>query len=133
MGQAMKATEIIRAALTRLGIYATGEEVPADDAITALNTLNGLLSEYELQPLLDLPVNLYLPIELDTDIAMDKSLQRVIILGLAVDLAPDYGVEPSPSLLRQQSRAMTVAKRYNAKPIYTCSQLPLGRKHYGFH
>lgn len=129
----MKATEIIRAALTRLGIYATGEEVPADDAITALNTLNGLLSEYELQPLLDLPVDLYLPIDIDTDIAMDKSLQRVIILGLAVDLAPDYGVEPSPSLLRQQSRAMVVAKRYNAKPIYTCSKLPLGCNRYGFY
>lgn len=129
----MKTTEIIRKALTRLGIYATGDEVSADDTATALETLNGLLSEYELQPLLDLPVDLYLPIDIDTDIAMDKSLQRVIILGLAVDLAPDYGIEPSPSLVRQQSRAMVVAKSYNAKPIYTCSQLPLGCNRYGFH
>ena len=129
----MKATEIIRAALTRLGVYATGEEVPYDDAVTALDTLNGLLSEYELQSLIDIPVDLYLPIELDTDIPMIKSLQRLIILGLAVDLAPDYGIEPSASLLRQQARAMTVVKHSNTKPIYSCSQLPLGRKHYGFH
>lgn len=117
----MKVVEIIRAALTRLGIYATGEEVPADDAITALNTLNGLLSEYELQPLLNLPVELYLPLSINDDLVMTDSLLRVIILGLAIDLAPDYGVEPSQSLLRQQSRAMVVAKRANAKPIYTKS------------
>lgn len=117
----MKVVEIIRAALTRLGIYATGEEVPADDAITALATLNGLLSEYELQSLLCLPVDLYLPLSINDDIPMADSLQRVIILGLAVDLAPDYGVEPSRSLLAQQSRAMIVAKRANAKPIYTQS------------
>lgn len=129
----MKTTEIIRKALTRLGIYATGDEVSADDTITALETLNGLLSEYELQSLLRMPVDLYLPVDEETDIPMADSLLRVIILGLAVDLAPDYGVEPSPSLLRQQSRAMTVAKHSNVKPIYSCSQLPLGRKHYGFH
>ena len=129
----MKATEIIRAALTRLGVYATGEEVPYDDAATALDTLNGLLSEYELQSLIDMPVDLYLPIEIDTDIPMIDSLQRLIILGLAVDLAPDYGIEPSASLLRQQARAMTVVKHSNTKPIYSCSQLPLGCNRYGFY
>lgn len=129
----MKTTEIIRKALTRLGIYATGDEVSADDTITALETLNGLLSEYELQSLLRMPVDLYLPVDEETDIPMADSLLRVIILGLAVDLAPDYGVEPSPSLLRQQSRAMTVAKHSNVKPIYSCSQLPVGRNRYGFH
>ena len=129
----MKATEIIRAALTRLGVYATGDEVSADDTATALDTLNGLLSEYELQPLLKLPVDLYLPIDAETDLPMADSLQRVIILGLAVDLAPDYGVEPSPSLLRQQSRAMIVAKRANACPIYTCSKLPVGRNCHGLN
>lgn len=129
----MRVTEIIRAALTRLGIYATGDEVSADDTVTALATLNSLLSEYELQALIRMPVNVYLPLDVDSEIEMADSLQRLIILGLAVDLASDYGVEPSPSLLRQQSRAMTVAKRYNAKPIYTCSQLPLGRNRYGFY
>lgn len=129
----MKTTEIIRAALTRLGIYATGDEVSADDTVTALATLNSLLSEYELQPLLKLPVDLYLPLTINDDIPMADSLQRVIILGLAVDLAPDYGVEPSRSLLMQQSRAMIVAKRANTCPIYTCSKLPVGRNRYGFH
>lgn len=117
----MKVVEIIRAALTRLGIYATSDEVSAEDTLTALATLNGLLSEYELQPLLRLPVDLYLPLTVHDDIPMADSLQRVIILGLAVDLAPDYGIEPSPSLLRQHSRAMTVAKRANVCPIYTKS------------
>ena len=129
----MKVVEIIRAALTRLGIYATGEEVPADDALTALGALNSLLSEYELQSLINMPVDLYLPITINDDIPMIDSLLRVIILGLAVDLAPDYGVEPSASLIRQQARAMTVAKHHNVKPIYSCSQLPLGHKHYGCH
>lgn len=129
----MKATEIIRAALTRLGVYATGDEVSAEDTVTALDTLNGLLSEYELQSLIDMPVDLYLPIEIDTDIPMIDSLQRLIILGLAVDLAPDYGIEPSASLLRQQARAMTVVKHSNTKPIYSCSQLPLGCNRYGFY
>lgn len=129
----MKVVEIIRAALTRLGIYATGEEVPADDALTALGTLNSLLSEYELQSLINMPVDLYLPITINDDIPMIDNLLRVIILGLAVDLAPDYGVEPSASLIRQQARAMTVAKHANVKPIYSCSQLPVGHNYYGFH
>lgn len=128
----MKATEIIRAALTRLGIYATSDEVSAEDALTALATLNGLLSEYELQPLLKLPVDLYLPLTIHDDMPMADSLQRVIILGLAIDLAPDYGVEPSPSLLRQQARAMIVAKRANVCPIYTKSDW-VKRGCYGHH
>lgn len=117
----MKVVEIIRAALTRLGVYATGEEVPADDAIGALAVLNGLLYEYKLQPLIQLPDALFLPLDINDDLMVIEELTRVIILSLATDIAPDYGIEPSPSLLRQQSRAMAVVKRANAKPIYTQS------------
>lgn len=117
----MKVTKIIRAALTRLGVYATGEEVPADDALSALDVLNGLLSQYKLQPLIGLPDDLELPLGINDDVEFNQSAQRVLILGLAIDLAPDYGVEPSPLLIRQHSGAMTTLKQANAKPIFTKS------------
>lgn len=117
----MKVVEIVRAALTRLGIYATGEEVPADDALGALEVLNGLLYEYKRQPLIALPESLFLPLDIHDDLLVIEELTRLMTLSLAIDLAPDYGVEPSPSLLRQQARAMVVVKRSNAKPLYTKS------------
>lgn len=117
----MKVTEIIRAALTRLGIYATGEEVPADDALAALDVLNGILSEFKLQPLLGVPDCLSLPLDIHETIDWPKNLERLVILSLAIDLAPDYGVEPSAALVNRRNGAMTVLKQSNAKPIFTKS------------
>jgi len=117
----MKVTEIIRAALTRLGIYATGEEVPADDALAALDVLNGILSEFKLQPLIGVPDCLSLPLDIHETIDWPKNLERLVILSLAIDLAPDYGVEPSATLVNRRNGAMTVLKQSNAKPIFTKS------------
>ena len=117
----MKVTEIIRAALTRLGIYATGEEVPADDALAALGVLNGILSEFKLQPLIGVPDCLSLPLDIHETIDWPKNLERLVILSLAIDLAPDYGVEPSATLVNRRNGAMTVLKQSNAKPIFTKS------------
>lgn len=117
----MKVTEIIRAALTRLGIYATGEEVPADDALAALDVLNGILSEFKLQPLLGVPDCLSLPLDIHETIDWPKNLERLVILSLAIDLAPDYGVEPSATLVNRRNGAITVLKQSNAKPIFTKS------------
>lgn len=117
----MKVTEIIRAALTRLGIYATGEEVPADDALAALDVLNDILSEFKLQPLLGVPDCLSLPLDIHETIDWPKNLKRLVILSLAIDLAPDYGVEPSATLVNRRNGAMTVLKQSNAKPIFTKS------------
>lgn len=117
----MKVTEIIRAALTRLGIYATGEEVPADDALAALDVLNDILLEFKLQPLLGVPDCLSLPLDIHETIDWPKNLKRLVILSLAIDLAPDYGVEPSATLVNRRNGAMTVLKQSNAKPIFTKS------------
>lgn len=117
----MKVTEIIRAALTRLGIYATGEEVPADDALAALDVLNGILSEFKLQPLLGVPDTLVLPLDINDEPVLPDNLERLIVLTLAMDLAPDYGVEPSATLVNRRNGAMTVLKQSNAKPIFTKS------------
>ena len=102
----MKATEIIRAALTRLGVYATGEEVPADDAIPALRVLNDLLEQYRLQPLMRLPITLVLPLKPHDEVLLTSNLNRVVITGLAIELGTDYGIEPSGSVMRSHQSAL---------------------------
>lgn len=121
----MKATEVIRAALTRLGVYATGEEVPADDAIPALRVMNELLGEYQLQPLMGLPL-LYPVLNAHDEVNLPKNTRRVLILALAIDLAPDYGVEPSLTLIRAHQNAVAALKLSNAVMIAKESDLTHG-------
>lgn len=118
----MKATELIRAALTRLGVYATGEEVPADDAIPALRVLNELLGEYQLQPLMCLP-KLYQIVNINDEVELPRNTRRVLILALALDIAPDYGIEPSNTLRQSHRNAMAALKLSNAVMIVKESDL----------
>lgn len=123
----MKATEIIRAALTRLGVYATGEEVPADDAIPALRVLNDLLEQYRLQPLMRLPITLVLPLKPHDEVLLTSNLNRVVITGLAIELGTDYGIEPSGSVMRSHQSALAALKLSNGVMLIKESDLSHGK------
>ena len=125
----MKIVNVIRAALTRLGVYAVGEEVSAEDSVAALAALNDLLAQYQMQPLMGVPCDLRLPLSMDDELAIEPPnlLGRVIVTGLALDLAPDYGIEPSPSLSRLYLGAVASVKHSNGRMIVKTSDLTIAR------
>lgn len=119
----MKVVEIIRAALTRLGVYATGEEVSADDSLTALRALNDLLEQYRMQPLMGLPIELVLPLGINDAVTLPNNLNRVVITGLAIDIAPDYGIEKISPLINLYMGAITSLKHSNGVMLVKTSDL----------
>lgn len=123
----MKIVNVIRAALTRLGVYAAGEEVSAEDSIAALAVLNDLLAQYQMQPLMGVPCDLRLPLGLNDSINIEPPnlLGRVITTGLALDLASDYGIEPPPSLSRLYLGAVASVKHSNGRMIVKTSDLAI--------
>lgn len=60
------------------------------------------------------------------DLAMPDYYERALILSLALDVAPMYGVEPSVSLLKNHAQAMTLLKRANSTPYMVKNDLPVG-------
>lgn len=77
----------------------------------------------------ELVLNCYvLPIDFDVgdDLAMPDYYERALILSLALDVAPMYGVEPSALLVRNQQQAMTFLKRANSTPFIAKNDLPVG-------
>lgn len=69
-----------------------------------------------------------LPHNLGADDVLDvpKYYQRALILSLALDLAPMYGVAVTAELARNQAQAVMMVKRANSTPIYAKNDLPVG-------
>lgn len=71
---------------------------------------------------------LQLPTSFDVDDELDvpMSYERALVLSLALELAPMYGVEPSPLLVRNQANAIDLLKRANSTPFWVKNDLPVG-------
>lgn len=69
-----------------------------------------------------------LPDELgvDDELSLPKYYKRALILSLAIDLAPMYGVVVTAELARNQAGAVIMVKRANSTPIYAKNDLPVG-------
>lgn len=69
-----------------------------------------------------------LPTELkpQDELLLGKTYQRPLILTLAVELAPMFGVEPTQMLLLNQRQAVEMLKRSNVTPLYAKNDLPVG-------
>lgn len=52
--------------------------------------------------------------------------ERPLILSLALEIAPMFGVEPSMLLVKNQSSALDLLKRSNSTPFYARNDLPVG-------
>ena len=86
------ATEISQRALKRLAVVTAGETAAAIDVQDATEALNAMIAAWEAEWLSG-----------DT-LPLDPRFEQGIIAMLAVRLAPDYGITPSPVLLRDADR-----------------------------
>ncbi|WP_336043637.1 hypothetical protein [Acinetobacter junii] len=137
--------------LTGVGTYTLSQEIQAlsdiallDDApINLIRDLNNTgnyipviytekLPYWSFKVLVDakkLELKTYvLPTTLDAqdEIELPTKYERPLILSLALEIAPMFGVEPSGLLLKNQANAIDLLKRSNSTPIYVKNDLPVG-------
>lgn len=70
------------------------------------------------------------------ELVLNKVYERPLVLTLAVELAPIFGVEPTQMLLLNQRQAVEMLKRSNVTPIYATNsavEIPAGVRRYGRH
>ena len=60
------------------------------------------------------------------ELVVPSNYQRPLILTLATELAPMFGVEPTQMLLLNQRQAVEMLKRSNVTPLYAKNDLPVG-------
>ena len=60
------------------------------------------------------------------ELVVPSNYQRPLILTLATELAPIFGVEPTQMLLLNQRQAVEMLKRSNVTPLYAKNDLPVG-------
>ena len=81
----------------------------------------------------ELRIKVYsLPVELiaQNELVVPSNYQRPLILTLAVELAPLFGIEPTQMLLLNQRNAIEMLKRSNTTPLYVKNDLPIGVSSY---
>jgi hypothetical protein len=81
----------------------------------------------------ELKIKVYsLPVELiaQNELIVPSNYQRPLVLSLAVELAPMFGVEPTQMLLLNQRNAIEMLKRSNTTPLYVKNDLPIGVSSY---
>lgn len=92
-------------------------------------TFNVLVTGTELKlKVYSLPSNLIAQDEL----VVPSNYQRPLILTLATELAPMFGVEPTQMLLLNQPQAVEMLKRSNVIPLYAKNDLPVGIGRYEY-
>lgn len=69
-----------------------------------------------------------LPTTLDAqdEIELPIKYERALVLSLALEIAPMFGVDPSMLLIKNQSSAIDLLKRSNSTPTYAKNDLPVG-------
>lgn len=94
------AADIVTRSLKRLRILAPGETPAAADAEDGLAALNAMIASWETDG-----------ISVAADLPLDDRFEQGLVAMLAVRLAPDYGIEPAASLLRdaEEGRAAITA------------------------
>lgn len=60
------------------------------------------------------------------EVEIPTKYERALILSLALDIAPMFGVEPSMLLIKNQTSAIDLLKRSNSAPTYAKNDLPVG-------
>ena len=72
-----------------------------------------------------------LPTELEAfdEINLPTKYERPLILSLALEIAPMFGVEPTQTMFMNQRQAVELLKRSNSTPFYVQNDLPVGVRH----
>jgi len=68
-------------------------------------------------------------LQAEDEIELPTKYERPLILSLALEIAPMFGVEPSALLLKNQANAIDLLKRSNSVPAYAQNDLPVGLGH----
>lgn len=66
------------------------------------------------------------------ELVVPSNYQRPLILTLATELAPMFGVEPTQMILPNQRQAVEMLKRSNVTPLYAKNDLPVGIGRYEY-
>lgn len=72
-----------------------------------------------------------LPTELESfdEINLPTKYERPLVLSLALEIAPMFGVEPTQTMYMNQRQAVELLKRSNSTPFYVQNDLPVGVRH----
>ncbi len=72
-----------------------------------------------------------LPTKLESfdEINLPTKYERPLILSLALEIAPMFGVEPTQTMFMNQRQAVELLKRSNSTPFYVQNDLPVGVRH----
>lgn len=68
------------------------------------------------------------------DLNLPPNYERPLILSLAIEIAPMFGIDPSPNLLNNQAIALRMLKSSNVTPIYATNsalEIPAGVRRHG--
>lgn len=66
----------------------------------------------------------------DEDISLPPGYERMLRFNLAIELAPEYGKEPSETVLGIAVQSKAKIKRMNSKPIYSTVDQGLPGRHF---
>ena len=80
----------------------------------------------------ELKINAFtLPTKLEAqdDLQVPDKYERPLILSLALEIAPMFGVEPSMLLVKNQDNAIEMLKRSNSVPQHSHNDLSIGVSH----
>lgn len=117
-----QASELIRDALQEITVQAAEQPLDGDDTQTALRYLNRLIASW--------PVDLeYTEITSpNEEVTVPGYALRAIVLGLAVELAPQYDIPITPALSANATSAYLnmLSRAQEIEPASYTDNLPLG-------
>ena len=116
------AYQIVRRALKLATVIDAQEAIDANDSADALETLNGLLAEWHVAEI-GLPD--YSLATLQTELASDAADRDALAYALAERIAPEYGKELSPLIMKAAMESMSRLRLRYFQPGRTdYSELP---------
>lgn len=110
--EAFTAGQQINRALRILGVLAEGETPSAETSADALVALRQMLDSWKNEPLMNVS-EMTLPDTLSTSLSLPPGYQRAFIYNLALELAPEFGIEPSNEVRRVAMVSKATIKRTN--------------------
>ena len=114
----MTPLELVTKASRRVNIIAHNETLSDSEAQNAVDTLNGILSNWSMRPLIARS-GLAFPLAVtDAHTGMDDQIEYALINNLAIELAGEYGFAPPVNVVMAASQAVQGIERENILPIY---------------
>lgn len=108
----MTGIEMVRRSLALLGVLGEAETPDGDVTQNAQLALNAMLSDWS-----NLGLGRYQYADLSTDLHLPDGWDRTIAYNLAVELAPEFNKEASPTVQRMANTALKRLRRVEVQPI----------------